>query len=298
MKNRKTAKLIALLLALAMMMSLTACAPQYEAANENADNQKNKAVAENGEEATGVNLAFSTRLDYLGEKDGIVEASVVLEAQEGVFDSAITAGNITVKLLNPAMLEGETEINVEENGALAENLEIVSSNRQTVELGFTVPQSEQGEQNVDDLALWGAVTLAEGTMYDEHGNTAGEMQTVCLWNINMNDRSAAEGSSNPPGYVIFDNKGGYTVEFILQYSITENGKTVQYTHKTGRLTFGSQDNYYFPAGAYDYSVNCNVWNGSIWKTEKFDTYRSDTPFNCVFTTYGALPNCKMKIIKD
>lgn len=100
-------------------------------------------------------------------------------------------------------------------------------------------------------------------------------------------------SENPAGYVKFKSGGGYTVEFTLKYRLGD----VEIIKQTGRMLSGSNKEYDLPAGASEYEVSCRAWNGSSWK-DKFDTYRSDTPFNCTFRTYGALPNPKMEIIKD
>lgn len=101
-------------------------------------------------------------------------------------------------------------------------------------------------------------------------------------------------ANNPEGFVKFKSGGGYTVKFTLRYK-ESNGyaKPIE----TGRMLAGSDKEYTLPAGASEYEVTCLAWNGSSWK-DKFDTYRSDTPFNCTFRTYGALPNPKMEIIKD
>ena len=111
--------------------------------------------------------------------------------------------------------------------------------------------------------------------------------------IALNTETGTGEIINPPGFVTFFSEGGYTVEFTLKYK--ENGTTVE--KKTGRMLLGNKTTYDLPAGASDYEVSCLAWNGSSWK-EKFDTYKSDTPFNCTFRTYGALPNPKMEIIYD
>ena len=103
--------------------------------------------------------------------------------------------------------------------------------------------------------------------------------------------NAPEGT--PAGFVKFESRGGYTVEFTLRYK--SNGHDIEI--KTGRLMLLEDAEYDLPAGATDYEVSCMAWNGLSWK-DKFDTYKSDTPFNCTFRTYGALPNPKMEVIKD
>lgn len=100
-------------------------------------------------------------------------------------------------------------------------------------------------------------------------------------------------TKNPAGYVNLFSEGGYTVEFTLKYTV--DGR--QYTFETGRMTLGNKKTYDLPAGASKYEISCRAWNGSKWKSPFF-TDDSDTPFNCTFRTYGALPNPKMEIIKD
>ena len=99
---------------------------------------------------------------------------------------------------------------------------------------------------------------------------------------------------NPTGYVNFHSGGGYTVEFFLKYT-NSDGKLVEI--ETGRMLLGNKKTYDLPAGASDYEVSCCAWNGSKWK-DAFYTEKSETPFNCTFRTYGALPNPKMEKIED
>lgn len=88
--------------------------------------------------------------------------------------------------------------------------------------------------------------------------------------------------------------GGYTVEFFLKYTNSDR-KLVEI--ETGRMLLGNKKTYDLPAGASDYEVSCCAWNGSKWK-DAFYTEKSETPFNCTFRTYGALPNPKMEKIED
>lgn len=98
---------------------------------------------------------------------------------------------------------------------------------------------------------------------------------------------------NPAGYVNLFSEGGYTVEFTLKYTV--NGR--QSTINTGRMLLGNKKTYDLPAGASNYEISCRAWNGVKWKSPFF-TDDSDTPFNCTYRTYGALPNPKMEVIKD
>lgn len=119
---------------------------------------------------------------------------------------------------------------------------------------------------------------------------AGTFLNATIWDI---IEEPQEGQPNPVGYVTLESAGGYTVEFTLKYSFMNEDKVFS----TGRMLSGSTKTYELPAGASDYELTCKAWNGSSWK-DKFDTYKSDIPFNCTFRTYGALPNPKMEIIKD
>lgn len=102
-----------------------------------------------------------------------------------------------------------------------------------------------------------------------------------------------QSTANSEGFVKLVSGGGYTVKFTLKYTL--NG--IEETENTGRMLAGSSKEYTLPAGATDFKLSCLAWNGSSWK-DKFDTYRSDIPFNCTYRTYGALPNPKMEITKD
>ena len=122
----------------------------------------------------------------------------------------------------------------------------------------------------------------------EHGFIENAVETFELITV-AEDNEAG----NPAGYVNLFSEGGYTVEFTLKYTVSGR----QYTFETGKMKLGNKKTYDLPAGASAYEISCRAWNGSKWKSP-FYTEDSDTPFNCTFRTYGALPNPKMEIIYD
>lgn len=99
----------------------------------------------------------------------------------------------------------------------------------------------------------------------------------------------------PEGTVTFSNEAGYTVRFYVYYKHLDD-IGFSYSHCTDRIRLGGTETFTIPVGAYDIKIICQAWNGSKWKDPFFSETYSTAP-NYTFRTYGALPNCKMEVIK-
>lgn len=97
------------------------------------------------------------------------------------------------------------------------------------------------------------------------------------------------------GTIYFSNEAGYTVRFSVKYRSFDDDRVHYLT--TDRILLGQDDSFTIPEKSYNIEVSCEAWNGTKWKDPFFCEVYDMVPDGYTFRTYGALPKCKMEVIK-